>query len=87
MKKIVLVCFLVIFQIGCVAVRGRTVNQVSADFDSISFNYGHWYTGERTFVVRTAETHCNQFNKQAEVASEATLGADRTSVTFNCVDL
>jgi hypothetical protein len=86
MKKIVLVCFLVIFQAACAAVRGRTVNQLSADPASISFSYGHWYTGERTFTMRTAETHCGQFNKQAEVANEVVLGTDRTSVTYSCID-
>lgn len=86
MKKIVLVCFLVIFQAACVAERGRSVNQVYANPASISFNYRHWYTGERSFVNRAAENHCNQFNKHAQLASQSTLGTDRSSVTFDCVD-
>ena len=86
MKKIVLVCFLVIIQTACATERGRSVNQVSASPASISLNYNHWYTGERSFANRAAENHCTQFNRHAELASQSTLGADRSSVTFDCVD-
>jgi hypothetical protein len=86
MRKIVLLCLLVTVQAACAAQRGRSVNQVSANSDSVSFNYKHFYTGERAFTERAAESHCNQFDKHAQLASQSTIGQDRTLVMFDCVD-
>lgn len=64
---------------------GSTVHQVYANPVSVSYEYTHWYSGEKTFAMQKAEEHCNRFGKHSQIASESASTVDRTSISFNCV--
>lgn len=64
---------------------GSTVHQTYANPVSISFEYTHWYSGEKPYAMQRAEEHCNRYGKHAQLASESTESLDRSSLSFNCV--
>ena len=78
----ILAIFILVIQ-SCAV--GDTVHQVYANPVSVSYEYTHWYSGEKAFAMQKAEEHCNRFGKHAQIASESPSTVDRTSISFNCV--